>query len=1072
MSKDILYTKYNSMRAPEYQVKTTIIEEDGRRYVVKSPMCDEAAPYMQQIRDNYDRMKKLYDEIRVLPAEATDRLVLNQDGVSVTYTDLRFDYLKGEPIAEDVDYESRDIFKITEQLKKIFERIFDYNYDCMSVVDGEAYVSPANIDAILSNFITVDDEIWCLDYEWMTDEPTPIRYIEYRSLLYLYSEQAILRTLGSFGDFVGRFGYDSEDITRFNAMEEDFQQKIHGESRKYAYLPRYAKNTTTLAELIDTRDKWDHVQETLDEKDEEIRLVTNHINRIKRCMKDPKYAFKFFCRKVRRKMYWIKYQDLVNTSIEQSPEAYEKWIRGREAGIALAEKEIIDAAAGGEVFSYNPKISVIIPVYNVADKQLRECIESVIKQKYTNWELCLSDDCSTMPGVKKVLEKYRMDKRCAGRIQVAYRTENGHISKNSNTAMSMATGDFFAFLDCDDTLADNAFFEAVKLLNEKPELDFIYSDEDKIDETGRHRRTPFFKPDWSPDLLMSLMYTCHLSIYRKSVADTIAVGSEPNGVDGTEVTSYLDSRYNGAQDYDFALRFTEAVPFDHIGHIPMILYHWRERAESTASAMGAKPYVLEATKACKEAALKRRGLSGTIEYVPEVYQYRPNYHTTRNPKVSIIIPSKDNYSVLLRCVESLKNKTTYKNYEIILVDNGSDAVNHSRYSAMASRFGIDYLYQPMPFNFSHMCNVGAEEATGRLLLFLNDDTEIIDGSWLDRMVGQAELDYAGAVGAKLLYPGGQLIQHTGVLNIKNGPSHALAKYPDNVVYYFDRNRMDYNYLAVTAACVMIDSNKYWEVGGFNEDLAVAYNDMDLCMKLTEAGYYNVVRNDIVLIHHESVSRGSDNDNSMKFNRLQAELKKLYALHPAYDGVDPFYNPNLISSDVNFKCDIESEGLKYDRIEIPGESELEGYLAEAKSQLGTMPPNKTGSAGESKDAGNNGQIVCKIERCSFGENIEVDGYIYERGDKKNNEAEVKVLFLNDSAADDGQLKADRSDGGRSYIVDTRRLYRPDVETKDPEELCMFSGFICREKRRDIARGRYKIGIIRNGRLTMTGTVMEI
>lgn len=553
---------------------------------------------------------------------------------------------------------------------------------------------------------------------------------------------------------------------------------------------------------------------------------------------------------------------------------YEPWIA------ELESKEVYD-----EVFSYNPKISIVVPVYNVLDRHLIPCIESVKNQIYTNWELCLADDCSTWENVGATLHRYESDER----IKVVYREKNGHISKATNSALEVATGEYVAFLDCDDILRPNALYEVVKLLNEQPDLDFIYSDEDKINDNGKKRHMPHFKPDWSPDTLMSHMYTCHLGVYRRNIA--LEIGG-------------LRAGYEGAQDYDFVLRFTEKT--DRIAHISKVLYHWREREESTAVSPEAKPYVIEAGRRATQDALERRGWEADLEYVPVMAQYRPVYKTVGNPLVSIIIPSKDNVQILQRCLSSLTKLTEYKHYEIILVDNGSTEENRTQYQKLAETYSAQYVYEKMEFNFSRMCNMGAARAQGEYLLFLNDDIEIFQPDWLSRMVGHAILPHIGAVGAKLYYPGGDKIQHLGVVNILNGPIHPLAGENDYKVFYFGRNLIEYNYLAVTAACLMIKRDKFDEIGGFDENLAVAYNDVDLCFTLVENGYYNVVRNDVKLYHHESISRGNDLMSEEKFNRLMNEQHKLYLKHPQFNKKDPFYNRNLTQRAADFSYNYSNE----------------------------------------------------------------------------------------------------------------------------------------------------------------------
>lgn len=439
----------------------------------------------------------------------------------------------------------------------------------------------------------------------------------------------------------------------------------------------------------------------------------------------------------------------------------------------------------------------------------------------------------------------------------------------------MATGEYIAFMDCDDVLAPNALYEVAKLLNQDKSLDFIYSDEDKLSEDGKHRHQPHFKPDWSPDTMMSLMYTCHLGVYRKRIGDEL---------------EWLRTGFEGAQDYDFTLRFTEKTK--NIGHVTKILYHWRERKESTAINPEAKDYIVDATKKVKTEALQRRGYEAQLEWVDNIYQFRVNYKPVGNPKISVIIPSKDNFDVYRRCIETLTEKTKYKNYEIVTVDNGSSEENRKKYEQYNKDKAQKYIYKPMDFNFSKMCNIGVENSDGELVLLLNDDMEIIDGEWMERMAGHAMLPYTGAVGAKLLYPNSTLIQHTGVFSFDSGPSHALCRYDDNTIFNFCRNKIEYNYSAVTAACLMVTREKYLEVGGLDESFAVAYNDVKFCFDLLEKGYYNVVRTDAVLYHHESLSRGSDVLDKAKYERLLKERRRLYDIHPSLEGKDPFYNPNL------------------------------------------------------------------------------------------------------------------------------------------------------------------------------------
>ena len=534
---------------------------------------------------------------------------------------------------------------------------------------------------------------------------------------------------------------------------------------------------------------------------------------------------------------------------------------------------------------YNPLISVVVPVYNVPGDILTECIESVLTQCYRNFELCLVDDASTLPDVKRTLKNYEKYKN----IKVVYREKNGHISQTTNDGIRIASGEFVGLLDCDDVLAGNALYEIVSYLNLHPECDYVYSDEDKMTEQG-YRKDPFFKPDWSPDTFMELNYTNHFSVYRKKLLDE--VGGMREGLEG-------------AQDYDLVLRIMEKT--DRIGHISKVLYHWRESKNSTASNINAKSYILNSTKSAKEDAFKRRGLTGTLELVNDIMQYNVIYDVIGNPKASIIILSKDNYEMFFQCVDSIKKFTQYSNYEVILVDNGSEEINREKYNRYCEKNNIIYVYEKQEFNFSKMCNLGARNAHGDFFLFLNDDIEVCQEDWLDRLIGQAQLEHVGAVGAKLLYPGTNKIQHVGILNLETGPCHALYRMKDNISLYFGRNTLTYNYCAVTGACLMVSRDKFYQIGGFDETLSVAYNDVELCFSLLERNYYNVIRNDVALYHHESMSRGYDNENDEKRQRQKGEMEYLYVKHNGYKNYDPCYNCNLIQTRVDFSLKmIESQ----------------------------------------------------------------------------------------------------------------------------------------------------------------------
>ena len=526
-----------------------------------------------------------------------------------------------------------------------------------------------------------------------------------------------------------------------------------------------------------------------------------------------------------------------------------------------------------EELACKPRFSVVIPVYNTVTQQLEECFRSVLAQTYDNFELILVDDHSSWDSVVPVLRNFETDSR----VRVIYRERNGHISEATNDGIRIATGEFIVFMDCDDVIEPDALYQFAKKLNENPQLDFIYSDEDKLTEDGKIRHQPFFKPEWSPDLFMNMMYTNHLATYRTSIV------REVGG---------LRTAYNGSQDYDFTLRFMEKSHNSRVGHVAKVLYHWRERKESVAFAMTSKNYASEAARHAKEDYIRRNGLNARLEYIDGMSQYRIVYGVEGNPLVSIIIPSKDHPDVLIRCIESIRKYTHYPNYEFVVVDNGSEEENRRIIETYLTDIGGKYVYEKAAFNFSKMCNDGAANARGEYLLFLNDDIEMFQSQWLERMLGHAQRAHIGAVGAKLFYPETTLIQHTGVSNPKNGPLHSFMGLDDQYPYYFGWNRVDHNCIGVTGACLMVSTEKFRQVQGFDEKLPVAYNDVKLCFALHEKGYYNVVRNDAFAYHYESLSRGSDQIEDDKLIRMNKERTGLFSQFVQLKERDPFLSDHL------------------------------------------------------------------------------------------------------------------------------------------------------------------------------------
>jgi glycosyltransferase involved in cell wall biosynthesis len=572
----------------------------------------------------------------------------------------------------------------------------------------------------------------------------------------------------------------------------------------------------------------------------------------------------------------LKYK-VTNTYNEE--EAYQQWRIKTERYDEAAVLSIIHG------LKRRPTISIIMPVYNVDERWLRKCIESVKTQYYDNWQLCIAEDCSTMPYIKKFLKDYAAEDE---RIKVVFRERNGHISKASNSALELATGEFVALLDNDDELPPFSLYEVIRAINEFPEIDMFYSDEDKIDEEG-NRREPYFKPDWSPDTFRSSMYTCHLGVYRREIIE--AIGGFRAG-------------YEGGQDYDLVLRFSQKT--NKIMHIPRILYHWRMIAGSTALVNSEKNYAWEAGKTALKDALNKERVTAEIAQAEGVPYYDVRYDVPDDTMVSIIIPTKDHADDLKQCIDSIYEKTQSIKFEIIVVDNGSSELKTDRllnaYRDDHDNFSVSL--KPGPFNFSRLNNQAVLQAKGNLLLFLNNDIEIITQGWLRRLAGQALQSHVGAVGAKLLYEN-DTVQHMGVvLGVGGVANHLYLNRERRDNGYFAGMKIVQNVSAITGACLMMRKDLFDDVGGFNEqELAVAFNDIDLCLRLLEKGYYNVIIPAVELYHYESKSRGKD-DNEEKAARFQSETDYMMEKWGELLENDPFYNSNFTRDSMQYQIEMD------------------------------------------------------------------------------------------------------------------------------------------------------------------------
>lgn len=522
---------------------------------------------------------------------------------------------------------------------------------------------------------------------------------------------------------------------------------------------------------------------------------------------------------------------------------------------------------------HTPTVSLLLPVYAPPLAALRACLDSVLAQRYPHWELCIADDASPSPQVRALIEDYA---RRDARIRCVFRPHNGHIAAASNDALALARGEWVALLDHDDLLAPDALLEMVAALVEHPQWRMLYSDEDKLDAEGR-RYDPYFKPDFNYTLLLGQNCIGHLAMYETALVRSVG-GFQP-GLDGS-------------QDWDLALRCVERLQPQEIGHVPQVLYHWRAHAGSSAAQADAKEYATAAAQRAVQAHLTRTGQSAQVEILaPGRLRVRRRLPAPL-PQVSLIVPTRDRLDLLRPCLQGLLHDTDYPALEVIVVDNGSIEPDTLEWLAAQARDPrVRVLRQDIPFNYSALNNAAARMARGQVLGLINNDIQVIARDWLREMVGEVMRPEVGAVGAMLLYPDGR-IQHAGVLlGIGGVAAHPWCGHPADSPGQMDRLRLTQEASAVTGACLLVRREAFMQVGGLDEALPVAFNDVDLCLRLRAAGYRNVWTPHAVLVHAESASRGLDTDPERRA-RLQREAAFMRARWGALLDDDPAYNPNL------------------------------------------------------------------------------------------------------------------------------------------------------------------------------------
>ena len=892
----ILYVTNSSERAKEYQLQTVIYEEDGKRFVKKKTLCREAAAHLERMQSNYE---PLVSTIKNPALKLTE--IINRDSDSLTFA-----FITGQSLEERInrcDGDERKIGNLLDQFRQLllsgfattpfsaerdandsFTELFGHG-DYQILNAKPCFDGVSNIDLIFSNIIYKDSLIYLIDYEWVLPLSIPVDYVFFRAL-HLHNDTApLLQNL-----------FSEEELSLFNSMERNLIDNNILRSGFYFEKHRYLKKNYLAGHNLIER------EQLLEQKDDTI------VGQYRQIVQRDTWLRERNCQVAEKDNLLnelgkqIRYRDELIKELETLAQSMR--IKNRiaalfksaqpatsdntttETGTPLPQPYVYERPAFNEAVQFTiatleqkPLISIIMPVYNVDVEWLEKAISSIQNQWYANWELCIADDASTRAETVEYLKK--IDNPM---IKVVFLEENQNISGASNAALELATGDYIALMDNDDEISPDALYEVVKTINET-EADFIYSDEDFITGEG-HFVNPHFKPDFSPDLLLSHNYITHFSVFKHHLLNE---------------AGRFNSAFDGAQDYDLFLRLTEKA--EKIVHIPKVLYHWRMLETSTASGADVKPESHERGKKLLKETLERRGIKGEVEDANLHNFFRVKYHISGSPLVSIIIPFKDEPGLLRTCLESILEKSSYAHYEIIGLNNNSEQPETFRlmeeFAAKDSRISF-YDYNKV-FNYSAINNYAVRElAKGEHVILLNSDIEIISDSWIEAMLEHSQRQEVGCIGAKLYYPD-ERVQHAGIIIGLGGyAAHSHRLFDRDHYGYFNRLNINQNLSAVTAACLMVKRSIYLELGGLDETgFKIAYNDVDFCLRVREAGYLNIFTPYAEAYHHESVTRGYE-DTPEKIARFQEEKDNFYNRHQKIlSQGDPYYNPNLTTSREDF-----------------------------------------------------------------------------------------------------------------------------------------------------------------------------
>ncbi len=887
MPEKILYTKYNRTRDPRFQISTTIVERDGQRRVIKRALTPEAVEHIKSMAAKAAMLEGIYANSKPV-------------GVAIVGDAAEFDFVMGIP-ASDIVLEEATVEARIAKMKEIlahtlavneaatvpFEQTMEF-VEIFGSIEGieDAFAAMpcskgVSIDLILDNLIFDGSRWYMIDYEWCATCPVPTQYVYDRSVYFFYKKnEDYFSQYYSENEFLSLFGIEADKHEIYLRMTNSMQQYVQGEGWKYINTQNSAKRLHRIEGLlkdeafvdtkleqkeielqgkeielqgkeIELQGKEEHLkasqehikasQEHIKNLDEHIHNLNEHIQNLNSIMdgKD-KYAGELLAeltdvvnsrswkltaplRAVKRRARGLReygFSGAVEYMRCGSGQGIENYFNEKiDAELFVIDKEEAKAQRNTK-FKHNIKFSILVPLYNTPEKFLREMIESVANQTYKNWELCLADgsdaDHDNVGAI--ALEYARKDSR----IRYQKLEKNDGISGNTNACFEMAKGDYIGLFDHDDLLHPFALFEYAKRIDETG-AEQLYCDEGVFEKTPRKVRIHHYKPDYSPDLLRTNNYICHFTVFKKSI------------LDGQEV---FRSAYDGSQDYDLILRLSERV--NRIEHVPKVLYFWRAHENSTAKSNDAKPYTALAGQRALEDHLKRVNLFGEVNGLSSPGLYRVSYEIKGMPKLSLIVVCNDgNESNLSRCVASIVEKSTYKNYEIIIVNNGCKSENiydcfeelKRNYNAISLIESDEKLSPPAALN------LGASKAGGEYIIFLSSLTEVITSNWMEEMLMFAQRADVGAVGAKL-YDENNAVCHAGLIIERDGRISVAHKgVAPEYIGYFGRAIVAQNFSAVGSECMMISTSIYKEMGGFDEGFVDAkLSAVDLCLKIRQVGY--------------------------------------------------------------------------------------------------------------------------------------------------------------------------------------------------------------------------------------------